>query len=96
LPPNRDVMRRMKVDLPHPESAARPMMTGPSLAARVTTRARVARRAFVGVLATTGAARVAGANPRCADMLMCVFVREVTRRACACVRKRSFRTCTCD
>ena len=45
LPPNRDVMRRMKVDFPHPESAARPMTTGPSRPARVTTRARVVTRA---------------------------------------------------
>jgi hypothetical protein len=36
LPPNRDVMRRMNVLLPHPESAASPMITGPSRPARVT------------------------------------------------------------
>ena len=39
LPPNSDVMRRMNVDLPHPESAAKPMITGPSRFACVTTRA---------------------------------------------------------
>ena len=38
-----EVMRRMKVDLPQPESAARPMMTGPSRAAWVTTLRRTAR-----------------------------------------------------
>ena len=43
LPPKREVMRRMKVDLPQPESAARPMMTGPSRAAWVTTLRRTAR-----------------------------------------------------
>ena len=77
MPPNRDVMRRIKVDFPHPESAARPMTTGPSRAARVTTRARVARRAVVGFLATTGAARAAVANANCADM-----ARGERTRAC--------------
>jgi hypothetical protein len=43
LPPKSDVMRRMNVDLPHPESAARPMITGPSRAARVTVLTRAAR-----------------------------------------------------
>ena len=44
MPPNKLVMRRMNVDLPHPESAARPMTTGPSRAARV---GACARRAAV-------------------------------------------------
>jgi hypothetical protein len=43
LPPNSEVMRRMKVDLPQPESAARPMTTGPSRAARTTVFTRAAR-----------------------------------------------------
>ena len=43
LPPKREVMRRMKVDLPQPESAARPMTTGPSAFAEVTTLRRAAR-----------------------------------------------------
>lgn len=44
LPPNKLVMRRMNVDLPHPESAARPMTTGPSRAHVVLTFARTAVR----------------------------------------------------
>ena len=93
LPPNRDVMRRIKVDFPHPESAARPMTTGPSRAARVTTRARVARRAVVGFLATTGAARAAVANAVIARTW-----REANERGRAEGRKRSksFRTCVRD
>ena len=44
LPPNKLVMRRMNVDLPHPESAARPITTGPSRAHVVLTFARTAVR----------------------------------------------------
>ena len=43
LPPKREVMRRMKVDLPQPESAARPMRTGPSRSALTVTLRLAAR-----------------------------------------------------
>ena len=68
LPPNRLVMRRMNVDFPHPESAARPIITGPSRLAVVTTRARFAR-VVVARRALTGVARTAVAKPRAADII---------------------------
>lgn len=63
MPPNSDVMRRMNVDLPHPESAAKPMITGPSRFACVTTRALRAFGAVARFCAATGRARTAVANP---------------------------------
>ena len=54
-PPNTEVMRRMKVDLPQPESAARPITTG--LASAFTTRAERAAPARVARVCTLAPAK---------------------------------------
>lgn len=55
------------------------MITGPSLFAVVTTRARVARGFTASRFARTGAARTLVENPKLADMVTCAVAFD---RAC--------------
>ena len=86
LPPKREVMRRMKVDLPQPESAARPMRTGPSRSALTVTLRLAARTTDFPETREPWNLRAARGCAHAADMVMeaifrfCVRGKRTTRR----------------
>ena len=78
MPPKREVMRRMKVDLPQPESAARPMRTGPSRSALTVTLRLAARTTDFPETREPWNLRAARGCAHAADMVMeAIFVFSV-------------------